>query len=514
MSFKKISNFQTPASSSVQADQTQSVSVTESTTEKIVGRTLTSSCNPTIAVAQKALSAWTISPLTSGSIETIGSHLQETPSVKSPFPPIHYTWIGPPGGSGIRGHDIASPRLMAMKNKDNPIIFWCLKDFQNHYEKQFAGTRVQVRSVDECLERLAPSRLEGELSELDEQTCTPEQAALELRKLRNRFSGNLTSLNNESKYCGRDKIVFKDLFTLFLLMTQGGYTLDTNVLPIAGRQIVSLPQQNNQDLMISHIKKGAKRPGKDVFLMYSSMNEETKINDTAKRALCQQYHYDLELEQHRRNENTYIKFHGTTLLYTLSECNSGAFQGAYHVAQESQEMPAQQVAFEDLGIEKIYYNTHYEMQVMSAISCAQKDFESMQNELIHPSPRSVRRYHPLHMAASQGNVAHLTILLSEGEDVNTRSLYDDEVGATPLHHAVKHGKTEAVKFLLDHGADPTLEVLCDDGSKKTALELAGNNSSIMKLLSSNIKPRQNITFPSFPLHRKIANVFKKLIKKK
>eukprot|EP00798_Chlamydomonas_sp_ICE-L_P009100 gene9100-biopygen8986 len=55
---------------------------------------------------------------------------------------------------------------------------------------------------------------------------------------------------------------------------------------------------------------------------------------------------------------------------------------------------------------------------------------------------------PLHLAATGGQAAHMTGLLSKGATAEAQ----DAFGRTPLHHAVRQGHLPCVLALLDHGA--------------------------------------------------------------
>ena len=60
-------------------------------------------------------------------------------------------------------------------------------------------------------------------------------------------------------------------------------------------------------------------------------------------------------------------------------------------------------------------------------------------------------YVALHLAAEQGDVAALALLLDCGFDVNRG---DAEIGKTALHSAAMAGRPESVRLLLSRGASP------------------------------------------------------------
>ena len=103
----------------------------------------------------------------------------------------------------------------------------------------------------------------------------------------------------------------------------------------------------------------------------------------------------------------------------------------------------------------------------------------------------------LHLAATQGNLNSISILIKKGKDVNQST----SKGFTPLHAATIGGHEEAIKLLLDNGAliDPT-----EKEENRTPLHIAtqnGNKRIVELLLISrgadiNARAIDNIT----PLH--------------
>ena len=55
----------------------------------------------------------------------------------------------------------------------------------------------------------------------------------------------------------------------------------------------------------------------------------------------------------------------------------------------------------------------------------------------------------LHLAAADGDLAHVGMLLAGGADFNAF----DDLGCTPLHHAIEQGHVEIALALLAAGAD-------------------------------------------------------------
>ena len=74
------------------------------------------------------------------------------------------------------------------------------------------------------------------------------------------------------------------------------------------------------------------------------------------------------------------------------------------------------------------------------------------DEKIAPNTRSRTGDTPLHIAALNGNLRAVELLLREGVEFNARG----EGGMTPLHYAVQMEQVEAIKILLEHDADHTV----------------------------------------------------------
>lgn len=85
---------------------------------------------------------------------------------------------------------------------------------------------------------------------------------------------------------------------------------------------------------------------------------------------------------------------------------------------------------------------------------------------------------PLHVAARQGDLNCLQLLLHHGADI----CVVDEVGRTPLHCAVAHGGVDCVAYLLDVGGDSVLNLGDSDGDTALHYAALSGNATIAKLL--------------------------------
>ncbi len=92
-----------------------------------------------------------------------------------------------------------------------------------------------------------------------------------------------------------------------------------------------------------------------------------------------------------------------------------------------------------------------------------------------------RELTPLHLAAREGNLEIVRVLLEKGAPVNARSRPDG--GETPLYLATRNGRTEVLGALLEAKADANLMVAVQ-GAKAPALYFAvvGGHVKIVELL--------------------------------
>lgn len=126
----------------------------------------------------------------------------------------------------------------------------------------------------------------------------------------------------------------------------------------------------------------------------------------------------------------------------------------------------------------------------------------------NPSPRTTGKWAaglgvgavtPLHMAASNGNIELVDILIRGGATVDAR----DALGNTPLLMGAMNGHLDVVRSLLATGADPN-----SSGGEYTALHVAaiGGHLELVALLlrnGANVNPIHDDPWP--PLQLAIVN---------
>lgn len=195
-------------------------------------------------------------------------------------PEIHYLWIGPPTEfnpmSALPGHDIAGPinfckELQKSDYKDKNVKFWCFEKHQSYYQELFKkqGIHIEVCSVEKLIE-------EGKA--LDDPAA----------KL---ISENLANISQAETMSMGDVIDFKDRFSLFLLMKQPGYFLDTNVFPKQGKKLNFPPHEafTTAQSDLSGLN--------DFYLMYSP-NINLELREAFMRRLSLPYYAAGEMTFH------------------------------------------------------------------------------------------------------------------------------------------------------------------------------------------------------------------------
>ncbi|HFN0435138.1 ankyrin repeat domain-containing protein [Legionella pneumophila] len=180
------------------------------------------------------------------------------------LPVIHYLWVGLPTkmnpSASIAGHDVAGPIKMAKALQSqaqgkpiNPIKFWCLEQHQDFYKKLFhdAGVTIEVCGIEELIRQES----QGELH---------EQALFVQKFLNDKLpSGKNSDINQ--------RVMFKDVFSLFLLVCQPGYFFDTNVFPATDREM-SLSCRDT----VATAKSGFQKSN-DFYLMYSPQRNDSQM---------------------------------------------------------------------------------------------------------------------------------------------------------------------------------------------------------------------------------------------
>ena len=408
---------------------------------------------------------------------------QSNPQNLNNDPSINYTWIGPPPSAkkGVGGHDTACAIKMAEQNQTNPIVFWCLDEHKDHYIKTFeAFPNITVKSVESALDEYPSDSKQISQNDFPNfpENCTTHQAAMAMRELKKIF---LDSPNSTV----RDRVAFKDFFTLFLLIAKGGYIADTNIEPIEN-SAVNLKDHSEMKIAGFTDPNKSERVS-ECFLMYSPRDNNQKARE---RKIFSNYVRSINniLLFRNNNKEIYGKFLGNTMIDSITKEKPAYIEGKIKDSRRS-------VEFQEMNVIKHYYNTHIaSYDEVSLSSMRNDDFMSTDHtKLTKLIVEKGLKMHPLYSASTNGDRREIELLVLGGADVNQRSLCKNSVGETPLHCAIKSNNVEVVKLLLSLGANLSLEAYYKKSPndphsvefKATAIQLAlkyGNKQIIQPIL--------------------------------
>lgn len=363
------------------------------------------------------------------------------------FPTLHYIWVGPPNkaGVGVPGHDVAGPIEMAKANKNNPIQFWCLYDHIEYYKDKFKDYPIQVAAIEVHI------RACSEVLEFQFET----DYLIEII---------LTCLD-KARDSIRDRVTVKEAFSLLLLYTLGGYTLDTNIMP--DRAKVKLP-----GYLTFHAPAFTENPYPgdiEFWMLYSPAKGDIK----AKELLDKFYKKWLKSEEYRK------KYGEDARYYELAAAIMPIMKVFRRGGMDLWIVPNLESNFiqvKELGLIKYYSNTH------------KYQSRKIYNPRLFQKQGSGR--HELFSAVQYPDTSFLKSLISYGVDVNMRVSkttpysYKNE---TALHIAVSRDNLPAAMLLLEAGANPDLLAIYPGGVKKTARELMDDKPEFSEVLK-RIKP--------------------------
>ncbi|HHT0594871.1 TPA: ankyrin repeat domain-containing protein [Legionella anisa] len=148
------------------------------------------------------------------------------------LPKVNYLWVGPPkidlSGENKLGSDVEDV-IDVSRRATNTICYYCLDEHVQHYHDLFQknGCHVEVKSIDKYIANM----------QKHENLYIREKAdkMVEVRK----------ELLTEPRNRIIDKVTFKDAFALFLLATEGGYTLDAGIKLAEGITHFTFPEEDN-----------------------------------------------------------------------------------------------------------------------------------------------------------------------------------------------------------------------------------------------------------------------------
>jgi len=118
----------------------------------------------------------------------------------------------------------------------------------------------------------------------------------------------------------RDRVFFKDAFTLFLLAARGGYTLDTNLRLTSGTDDFTLPVYDSFRAPFNYI---GKKPVHDVFIMYAPPDDPLQAKQMISHYLKNWGEAQKELESSNDDIIRISRFHLAMAKLSISSLESG-----------------------------------------------------------------------------------------------------------------------------------------------------------------------------------------------
>ena len=249
-----------------------------------------------------------------------------------PNPVINFVWVGPPKLTE-GGQDVCGPESIALNFKEfadestqNPMVFWCQKQYKSVYEAYFLekGIDIQVSPIDDYLQNR---------SEKCSNNCE-EEAKVVLKHYTEEILDNRRA--QTSDYVG-----MKDMFFNFLLATQGGYVLDTNIQAIG-----SIPVQLSARDQFSFPILELNTPGRSDRTTYEVWMQYAPADNLVQPKKCLAA-YLKHLEMHPRAKI------GIRAVHALFVCEQDLSTPWMLIHDDSAN-----VVIQSMGIVKEYCNTH------------------------------------------------------------------------------------------------------------------------------------------------------------
>jgi hypothetical protein len=370
------------------------------------------------------------------------------------FPTLHYIWVGPPNkaGVGVPGHDVAGPIGMAKANKNNTIRFWCLYEHMEYYKDRFKDYPIQVAAI-----------------EVHIRDCSE---VLEFQSETDYLIDIMLTCLDKARDSIRDRVTVKEAFSLLLLYTLGGYTLDTNIMPDTAQ--VTLP-----GYLTFHAPAFAEHPHPgdiEFWMLYSPAKGDIKAKELLDKFYKKWLHSEEYRKEHGEDANYYDL--AAAIMPIMKVFRRGGIDLWIVPNLESNF-----IQVKELGLIKYYSNTHryQSRKIYNPGLFAHKHGKG-------------RVMHELFLAAQSPDTSFLESLIRYGADVNMRvsktTPYAYKHG-TALHIAVSNGNVPAALLLLKAGANPDLLAIYPGGVKKTARELMNDKPEFSEVLKGI-----NVTVPS------------------
>lgn len=352
----------------------------------------------------------------------------------------HYIWIGKPQTeniSNLKG-DLKGPVAMAQQVDPNKttLYFWCLKEHFDVFSQLLSGKNIIVRSIDDYLE--------------EKKENPYAQAVSELRSY----------LFSDMRGDIRDRVTFKEAISYLLLYLEGGYVLDTNVLPF-DKDEISFPQCDAFHVTAIH-RPVEKNRDMDIWMMYSPPKNPAHAETALRHFLFKIKEVEDKRKEESLNHTFNYESYKTAVLDIVIESARSHAGLQYWIPRHLGGNYPIQLRVENPRIIKHYANSHYAAD---------------------------RKAIPLfHLAVSKNDIVAVKDLFNKYTfDINAVDETEKYTGITALNIATFYGYTEMAALLIAKGADVNIQLQPIHAEKKACLSTSPGpfNASFFPLSDNN-----------------------------
>lgn len=355
--------------------------------------------------------------------------------------PINFVWVGPPKYNQ-GGHDVVGISSIASNfskfGQKNPLIFWCENKYKQEYEKYFSdnGIPVTVNAIEE--------HLEAKSSDTNQVGYVRTKATQVDNIYRTLFDDKRVKILEEKQNTDiqiKDRVRFKNVFFLFIVATEGGYVLDTN---IRAPEDVQVDFTSFDTFHFPLTQEESKPDQVEIWMLYSPEPNFERARNSLNNALCKYSAYLPLLCWQGLSSNDIDRMGNVSAVNSITLSPSNDLHDIQANIWKAKRLSnSNDFYVEEINVIKEYYNTHY--------GNTDDNYSIIQ----------------LHAAFGQIDRIRDDIKygLKPGEFVRnpcreSSKLSFDAVNETLLHIVMRYLKNENSRFLecariyLENGADP------------------------------------------------------------
>lgn len=437
------------------------------------------------------------------------------------MPVINFVWIGEPrfdkGGQDVLGPESFDLNFKKFpQDNPNPMVYWCQERYLESYDAYFKskGIVIEVQSIENYL-----------------RTCPLERDSAEFL-----FKEYKETILDDNRNRIIDRVYFKDMYFNYILATQGGYVLDTNIMADTQLPTILSDYPTFMFPVISATKKRPK-PVAEVWMQYAPPQ------DLVRAKLCLEKYIEL---YSKSSTLSYTKAHHTAIGKIAVDAvllnNTLALDGSISPPHNSvhvwrADFEGAHARIMALPIIKEYYNTHRPNQNKcyspshihvlvlrierlqfdldhgispDLVSTTTEDFQTLgynasDESLLHTAIHAIMKYNKNGLARSAQStecihkaIDIVTLLLAYNADPNRISTYryfgdnyNTITTETPLSLSIKSGFNQAIEVLFEHSKYPIVVDIILDNKSPLILAIEHKNTGLELLLKHGANPNQS-----------------------